>query len=1161
MTELRTALADAVTGAFAPLDDALRDADAMRSLVFAAGLTPPPFTDAILAEVATVLDLAADLATLVDAVDRGLDRLGPGEIESVIAAGKGVAQGVVALTDGSLVGALSTAAAEMPEPWADPQLVNDVLLAVVDHLVLRWLRGSAPLVVALGRGLGVIGVRGGRAVDRVDWRAAADLLADPSGTARSAFGWGAGFDTAHLERVLRAVGDLLWLHIDAAPATGPLVEHHWPDGAPRSVRLYDLPLVSESLAGDLASLDAQLAAGARLDAGLQLLPIQDPAADDGVIAGVVVAPRAAAGGAVALELGDGWALVLDAPATPAGETGVALLPDGDGGVSATVTSATADLGLSVSVTGEPAWSLGDGGVSLDLTAVAITGGIRGAGDAAEPFVVLSLGDPTNSAIPDGLTLTIGDPDADGFLSWFMGGSVVVGADVEIDVSPSGIRIAGGLGLTISIPIDRTIGPIAVDRLDLAVGTSLGVDPGARFEATVTGSVVLGPIAFAADRLGLALTAEEAADGDGLVGPIDVSLGFVPPTAFGAAVDAGVVSGGGYVEVAPPRYSGVLDIDILGVGVTVIGIVSTEPAGATATSDFSVFLSILTEFTPIPLGFGFTLNGVGGIAAVNRTMDIEALADGVIAGDLDHILYPDDPIADAPAILAGIDAWFPEADGQTTFGPVVRIGWGTPTLVTIDLGVFIAFPDLAIAVVGQVAAALPDESVKLISFQASMVGAVDVAAGTVLAVATIEDAQVVGIALAGSAGFYIDTGSSPFFMLSVGGTHPEWAAPAGVPSAMTDLEPLTASIPLSPIVDVQVEGYLAVTSNTVQFGGGIWVSASTEFLFTTYYAEGWFEAHVLITFSPLRVKATLSAGIEVRTKKKSLAGVTFTVKFEGPRPWYASGEATFDFFGLEVTFPVEVGSRAGSEVPDSHPVGADLAAALADPASWQTMASGALSGVHHRQAAIDTGVTTPDHRIEVRQQVVPLGITIDHFGPLAVAGDDRFDVTEAGIGSIGEWSMVTDYFAPAVFTDLKKKDKLSAPSFEEYDAGVSLVADAVVPTDEADVTSVAIAHEEREVNGDAPPVSVPLRSDRLELRTNRAAVAPLRAGLGTTRSVVAPVLEVAPRAFATVTVTGTVVAHGTFASAAKERPDDVVVAGAVATSGAARDVVLAAGAVR
>lgn len=77
MTELRTALADAVTGAFAPLDDALRDADAMRSLVFAAGLTPPPFTDAILAEVATVLDLAADLATLVDAVDRGLDPVPP----------------------------------------------------------------------------------------------------------------------------------------------------------------------------------------------------------------------------------------------------------------------------------------------------------------------------------------------------------------------------------------------------------------------------------------------------------------------------------------------------------------------------------------------------------------------------------------------------------------------------------------------------------------------------------------------------------------------------------------------------------------------------------------------------------------------------------------------------------------------------------------------------------------------------------------------------------------------------------------------------------------------------------------------------------------------------------------------------------------------------
>ena len=38
--------------------------------------------------------------------------------------------------------------------------------------------------------------------------------------------------------------------------------------------------------------------------------------------------------------------------------------------------------------------------------------------------------------------------------------------------------------------------------------------------------------------------------------------------------------------------------------------------------------ITVEFTPIQIGFGFSLNGVGGLAGFNRTMRLDPLRDGI-----------------------------------------------------------------------------------------------------------------------------------------------------------------------------------------------------------------------------------------------------------------------------------------------------------------------------------------------------------------------------------------------------------------------------------------------------------------------------------------------------------------------------------------------------
>src|SRR5690606_9079797 len=104
---------------------------------------------------------------------------------------------------------------------------------------------------------------------------------------------------------------------------------------------------------------------------------------------------------------------------------------------------------------------------------------------------------------------------------------------------------------------------------------------------------------------------------------------------------------------------------------------------------------------------------GGIAGINRTVDEDALMAAVRAGSLDTVLFPTDPVADAPEIIDTFSAIFTPAEGRYVFGPVVQIGWGTPALITAELGIVIELPDpILIAVLGSITSILPTKDLDL-----------------------------------------------------------------------------------------------------------------------------------------------------------------------------------------------------------------------------------------------------------------------------------------------------------------------------------------------------------------------------------------------------------------------------------------------------------------
>ena len=655
-----------------------------------------------------------------------------------------------------------------------------------------------------------------------------------------------------------------------------------------------------------------------------------------------------------------------------------------------------------------------------------------------------------------------DPAAgSSFLRRLVGDPLTVEFDADLRWSSlTGLRVTGALGARLRRELGTTIGPITLQAVTVALGAAPG---GVEVAATVEASADLGVVSFAVDRAGVAV----ALASDPSAG-ITVTPRAVPPAGLGLSLRAEVVSGGGYLAVSDGRYAGVASLELASLGLTAVVVVDTEVPGTD--EGWALFASLSLTFPSVPIGFGFTLDGVGGILALHRTVDTQALAAGLRSGAVDGLLFPTDPVADAPALIAQLDEYFPHSSGSTVVGPVLLLGWGTPTLITAELGVVLALPDGVIVVLGSIAARLPTPDAALLTLNMDVLGSLDLSRGEMLLLASLYDSRLLAsIDLSGDMGLFVSVGQAPYFLLSVGGFHPGFEPPAAVPAPLHDLQRMTAAITVGSTVSVLIQCYFAVTSNTVQFGASVNLEASVQIWPTTYRAVGWFEFDVLLRFSPFAIVADMSAGVGIYAGNKELLGVHLAAHLQGPAPWYVTGLASFKFFGVKVTFEVEVGAKAAGEPkPIVHPRD-EVLAALGQPSSWSESppVGSAAAGIVYVNPE-DSGVlwVRPDHQLTVRQGVAPLGRTLEIVGQAVPApGHERLEVTGAGITGSPAQSFTTaeDWFAPAQFEQLGRKQRLARPSYELMTAGVSFGTPTMATTVdlEALTTSADLGYQEHE----------------------------------------------------------------------------------------------------
>jgi hypothetical protein len=527
------------------------------------------------------------------------------------------------------------------------------------------------------------------------------------------------------------------------------------------------------------------------------------------------------------------------------------------------------------------------------------------------------------------------------------------------------------------------------------------------------------------------------DHGGNLGPVDLALGFKPPNGLGLAIDAGVVAGGGYIAFYPDkkRYAGVFDLSLAEIiQVKIIGVLDTIlPDG---TPGFSFLLIITFNFPPIQLSFGFTLNGVGGLGGVNRTMNTDALHAGFRAHTLNPILFPPDPIANAPQIITSIENFFPPAEGRYLFGPMLELGWGTPTLITFAIGIILEVPDpVRLVLLGLIDAGLPTMDAALVELHIDVLGVMDFGAKTLAIDGSLYDSRVLIYSVMGDLALRLSWGDNPNFLFSLGGFNPHFnTVGLDVPS----LHRLTVSIGDGDNPRISANSYFAITSNSLQFGSDVEAYASAAG-FTIHGYLGW---DVLIIYSPFSFEVDFSGGFDASFEGHTLCNLTVHGVFTGPRPWHLHGDASIDilFFSVSASISLTWGDSTPATV-DKKKVLPDLTAALGDARNW----SAALPDRMTQAATFSTlkpDDTTlrvhPVGTITVKENVVPLDLQITKYGNAEPADGNLFSISDIHIdGTHEDNHPIQDYFAAGQFLTLSDADKISSPSFEKYDAGVTI----------------------------------------------------------------------------------------------------------------------------
>lgn len=910
---------------------------------------------------------------------------------------------------------------------------NEFPRQVVDYLLVEYLLRQQPRFGFLLMAMGVIrleprpasGARPAFVLRKFAFEDLGGLLGDPLTTFKNAYRWGQSDFSG--ERLIESFQGLFeaWdfkVYESLLPAA---TVNQLNSGALNPANSFATNL---RLAFIENSLDPSLfAAGV----GLFLLP-----ETAGAQPGFALLPFATGKFETELPISDDVTLGFKGDVDLTGGVGALVRPGKDiqfmaGFQSGSPSALSGNLGIlfKVGKDSEPVIIIGSADASnLQFATVSVEGGTRfHTGGKFEVFTEFAL---------DGGKIVVkpGPNERDGFLAQLLpADGLRVDFDLVVGFSTTqGLYFGGSGGLEIALPAHVQLGPIEIVSALLAVKFKDGDIP-IDLAATIKGD--LSVLKATVENIGLRATFTFPLDRKGNLGPANLALGFRPPNGVGLVVDVGVVKGGGYLflDFDKGEYAGAIELTFSGfLSLKAIGLINTKMPGGQP--GFSLLIIITAEFVPgFQLGFGFVLAGVGGLLGLNRAMLLEPLAQGVRTGAANNILFPTNVVENAPRIISDLRAIFPPFEGKFLIGPMAKIGWGTPTLISLSLGIIIEIPG-NIVILGRLRLNLPTEQAPLILLQVTFMGAIEFDKRRIWFFASLFESRVLFITLEGEMGLLMDFSDNPNFVLSVGGFHPRYTAPAlPFPSPRR----IALNIINESFARIRVEGYFAVTSNSVQFG------SKTEifFGFDALSVEGYLTFDALFRFSPFFFIVEIACGFSVKVFGLGFFSVHLRGSLEGPSAWRVRGSASISllFFDISVDVDFTFGDRNNDTLPPVS-IMPLIRAEFDKPENWvaNPPSSGQLLTSLRQLGETGALVLHPVGTLRIAQRAIPLNLKFDKVGEQKASDVNQItaELTAAGLTIAGT---ARESFARAQFQEMDDARKLSTPAFEKLEGGLDIGA--------------------------------------------------------------------------------------------------------------------------
>ncbi len=584
----------------------------------------------------------------------------------------------------------------------------------------------------------------------------------------------------------------------------------------------------------------------------------------------------------------------------------------------------------------------------------------------------------------------------------------------------------------------------------------------QFQLLVDAGLKIGPVSGEASNFGLKADLnfrQSKLPEETEVPPLVSNLQFVPPNGIGISIDAKAVKGGGFLllDYDNNRYTGALNLAILEkFEVNAFGVLVTQlPSGQ---QGFSLIALISARFNPaIQLGLGFTLNGLGGLLGLHRRANTELLRSELNSGRVGDLMFPVNPQARFAQIISNLEASFPIEENKFIFGPGAQIGWGTPSLITADIILLLEMPDpIRIIIMGVARSLLPDKNKAILKLQVAFLAVIDFANKSLSVDASIYDSKLLNFRLDGTMALRVLAGDNPYFLITVGGFHPQFRVPGflNLPAQRR----LAISMISGSALSIGAETYYAVSSNSVQFGAALWLKGQIAII----KAEGGFAFDALVMFNPFRFCVAVAAYITIKARLKlkvkikiklfkfkvqikledvTLAGVDLRGQLCGPSYWNANATARFSLLGVGKSFDInrEWGRKEEVTIPKID-LRALLLEALENDQNWKIEGGTAVDDVVTiRDISDEALILKGNGTLLVEQNTLPLNIEIQKFGNGVPLNDNRFQITRVVFGNqirslTASLRDTRDFFAPGEFRNLGDR-RLSTRSFEKFPNGV------------------------------------------------------------------------------------------------------------------------------